>query len=77
MGSINEEYIIKPFTVDDKGSITLDDAFSVSIDDNNIFLNIHVSLIGFEFIQDCYSFDDLWKETKSTKIRKYLGEDIT
>ncbi len=73
----NEQYIVRPFTIDNKTSNTLDDGFSITVDPNdNPSLNIHISLISFEYLKRGYGLNNLLKETNSTKIKRYIGNDI-
>lgn len=76
ISSMDEKYIIEPFTIDGSRSKTLDDAFSITCDCfGQIFLNIHIALISNVYLKRGYDFSTIVKETTSVRITDYIGKN--
>jgi hypothetical protein len=70
------DYIVKPFTIDNKGAETIDDGFSITANHNGTpCLNVHISLVGLEFLKNGYDLNSLKNETRSVKIKDYIGRN--
>lgn len=78
MGNVdNESYLINPFTIDGDGASVLDDGFSVTIDElGRPTLNIHISLICSEYLNEDYNLQMLVNKTFSTRIKDFIDSSL-
>jgi hypothetical protein len=72
-----KDYIVEPFTIDDKKARTLDDAFSITCDrDGKPVFNIHISGISLEYLKIYNELNKFITECNNKKIKKHIDNDL-